>query len=145
MDDVHILHITSDDDLDQAFCVREAVFIDEQGISKDVEFDDLEDQCQHLLAKVGHRPVGTLRIRPIDDNLAKIERVAVLGSARGRHVGVDLMKAALRLLREQGHRTARLHAQVHAEQFYAKLGFIAFGDVFDEDGIPHIAMEMSLA
>jgi len=141
MEDVRIYRITGKDDLSQAFKLREAVFIDEQGISHELEFDGLDDQCEHLLAKIGERAVGTLRIRQIDDNVAKIERVVVLKSERGRHIGINLMKAALHQVRELGPRTAKIHAQTHAENFYARLGFAPYGDIFDEDGIPHIAMQ----
>ncbi len=111
-----------------------------KGISRDVEFDGLDDQCEHLLAWAEDRAVGTLRIRRVDKRLAKIERVVVLKSERGRHIGIKLMEAALRQARKSGLRTVRLHAQTHAEAFYEKLGFVAHGDIFDEDGIPHVAM-----
>ncbi len=145
MEDVQIYHITDEDDLRLAFKLREAVFINEQGISDELEFDGLDDQCEHLLAKIGDRAVGTLRIRQIDRNVAKIERVVVLKNERGRHIGIDLMKAALKQIRELGPRTVKIHAQTHAEMFYARLGFTAYGDIFDEDGIPHVAMQCDVS
>ncbi len=145
MKEVCIRNVHSDDDLRQAFKLREIVFMDEQGISKDIEFDGLDGQCQHLMAWTADRAVGTLRIRRVNDQLAKIERVVVLKSERGRHIGIKLMEAALRQSRESGLRTVKLHAQTHAEAFYERLGFVAHGDIFDEDGIPHVAMLHDLA
>ena len=139
-----IRRIPGDGDLKQAFKLREVVFIDEQKVSLEAEFDGLDDQCDHLVASVGPRAVGTLRIRLISDHLAKIERVAVLRSERGRQVGAKLMKAALQHLDDLGIRTVKIHAQTHAQEFYGRLGFVAGGDIFDEDGIPHIAMNKSL-
>ncbi|MGI9492715.1 MAG: GNAT family N-acetyltransferase [Geminicoccaceae bacterium] len=141
MQGLQIDRITDDHDLDQAYQLRRTVFMDEQGVSEEAEFDGLDDQCEHLLAKIGGRAVGSLRIRPIDDKIAKIERVVVLKSERGRQIGANLMKAALEQVCELGLRTVRLHAQTQAISFYAKLGFVAYGDIFDEDGIPHIAMQ----
>ena len=126
--------------LDQAFAVREAVFVHEQTIGHDVEFDGLDQGSDHLLARIGDQAVGTLRLRSIDDQTSKIERVAVLKSARKLGIGALLIEAAIDRLGEQGVREARLHAQTHALGFYRKFGFVAYGDIFMEDGIPHQAM-----
>lgn len=127
-----------------AFAIREAVFVDEQEIDLSLEFDGLDDDAEHLLATLDRRAVGTLRLRRIDDVTAKIERVAVLKDARGRAIGATLVRAALGRLRERGFGEARLHAQTYALDFYAKIGFIAYGDVFEEDGIAHRAMRMDI-
>ncbi len=144
MEELSIRHITDDADLDRAFKLREVVFIDEQGVSREAEFDGLDATSQHLLAMLGDRAVGTLRIRPLDDGLAKIERVVVLKSERGQRIGAALINAAIQLVQDLGIRVAKLHAQTHAEGFYARLGFSAYGDIFDEDGLPHIAMRNDL-
>jgi predicted GNAT family N-acyltransferase len=68
----------------------------------------------------------------------------VTQEGRGSGVGQALMRAALARAEAAGAREARLHAQTVAQAFYAKLGFVAFGPVFDEDGIPHIAMRRPL-
>lgn len=127
-----------------AFAIREAVFVDEQKVPLLLEFDGLDDDAEHLLAMLDGRAAGTLRIRQIGGTIGKIERVAVLKTARGRSVGADLIRAALRRLRERGLREAKLHAQTHALDFYTKLGFAAYGEVFDEDDIPHRAMHIDL-
>ena len=127
-----------------AFAIREAVFVDEQEIPLPLEFDGLDDEADHLLAKLNGKAVGTLRLRRIGGASAKIERVAVLEHARSHGVGAALIIAAVERLREQSLREARLHAQTYALGFYTKLGFTAFGQVFDEDGIPHRAMRMDL-
>jgi predicted GNAT family N-acyltransferase len=75
---------------------------------------------------------------------AKIERVAVLPGARGSKVGRALLDAALALARSAGADTARLHAQTTVQGFYGKLGFVASGPEFMEDGILHVAMRLSL-
>lgn len=145
MEELDIRRITNEEDLGRAFKLREIVFIHEQGVSQEAEFDGLDDQCQHLLAVIGDRAVGTLRLRQIDAHLVKIERVVVSKDVRGRHIGVNLMKSALRLARDLNIKSVKLHAQTHALGFYSRLGFIAHGDIFDEDGIPHVAMLNDLA
>ena len=144
MAELYIRRVIDDHDLEQAFRLRKLVFMHEQGVSEEAEFDGLDDRCQHLLAVIGDRAIGTLRLRQIDDHLAKIERVVVLKQERGRHVGAKMMVAALNLARELGHTTVKLHAQTQAEKFYGRLGFMAYGDIFDEDGLPHIAMQADL-
>ncbi len=144
MTDIAVKHLSSGDDIQTAFAIREAVFVDEQKIDWTLEFDGLDDGAEHLLATLGGKPAGTLRLRRADGETGKIERVAVLKEARGRAIGAALLKAAIAKLRDDGVRRAKLHAQTHALDFYAKLGFVAFGEVFDEDGIPHKAMLLDL-
>lgn len=144
MDKIKVIRVTSLKGQKAAFAIREAVFVDEQEIDKSLEFDGLDDDCEHLLAALDGKPVGTLRLRQIDRRVSKIERVAVLKEARGLKIGAALVEAAVARLREQGACRAKLHAQTYALEFYAKLGFAAYGEIFDEDGIAHRAMERDL-
>ncbi len=145
METVDVTPISDASRREAAFAIRKAVFVDEQGVDLPLEFDGLDDEADHLLATLNGRAVGTLRLRTIDQKTGKIERVAVLEDARGRAIGAALVKAAIGHLRLLGMRRAKLHAQTYALEFYAKLGFKAHGDVFDEDGIPHRAMTLDLA
>ena len=144
MGKVRITCIALPADREAAFAIREVVFVDEQKVDLPLEFDGLDDDADHLLATLDGRAVGTLRLRRIDNKTAKIERVAVLKEARGQAIGAALVKAALERLREQGVANAKLHAQTYALDFYAKLGFVAYNGVFDEDGIPHKAMRRAI-
>jgi predicted GNAT family N-acyltransferase len=120
------------------------VFVDEQGVGQALEFDGRDEQAQHLLALRDGAAVGTLRVRWLGGRSAKIERVAMLAGARGSKIGRALLQAAFALAGSAGAETASLHAQTAAQGFYARLGFVAFGPAFMEDGIPHIAMRLSL-
>jgi ElaA protein len=138
---IAIRELRSAAEFERALAIRLAVFVEEQGVSLAQEIDGLDDQARHLLASVDGAPAGTLRIRLLDDGrAAKIERVAVLAERRDCRIGQALMEAALDLVRAQGVREVRLHAQTAVQGFYARLGFAAVGDVFVEDGIDHIAM-----
>jgi predicted GNAT family N-acyltransferase len=129
----------------RAFDVRRKVFVVEQGIAERLEFDAGDAGAMHLLALLGEEPVGTLRLRVIEEGrTAKIERVAVLPSARGTGIGQSLVQAALDAASRRGAGRALLHAQVRVRDFYARLGFAATGAEFVEDGIMHIAMQRPL-
>ena len=144
MDKVDIISATADQERKAAFAIRETVFVDEQKVPLSLEFDELDDDAEHLLAMRDETPLGTLRLRSLDDQVGKIERVAVVKAARGQAIGAALVKAALDRLGERGFHKAKLHAQTYALAFYTKLGFAACGEVFDEDGIPHRAMQRDL-
>lgn len=122
-----------------AFAIRKAVFVDEQKVPLADEFDAHDATCGHLLAIAAEGPVGTLRWRSLGGEV-KIERVAVLAAARGAGVGKALLAHLLARLDREGVAGCVLHAQTHATGFYARLGFLAEGGVFEEDGIPHRRM-----
>ena len=145
MPQIEILEVRSRARLEQAFAIRRAVFVQEQGVSEALEIDGRDAEAQHLLALHDGEPVGTLRLRWVEDGrVAKVERVAVLARARGAKIGRTLVEAALTLARAAGADAAMLHAQTTVEAFYARLGFVAFGPEFIEDGIPHVVMRLSL-
>ena len=123
-----------------ASLIRRVVFIDEQQVPQDEEWDGLDTECLHFLATLNGEPVGTARLLPD----GHIGRVAVLSSARGTGIGYQLMEAAIKAAREAGHPHAALSAQLHALAFYERLGFVAHGDVFMDAGIPHREMTLFL-
>ncbi len=138
------IKVEKTDDINACRALRRVVFIDEQGVSEADELDDLDDQCLHLLAQDGAKPVGTARIF-IQGDTAKIGRVCVLSSHRGTGLGVILIRKALDLSKEQpGVIRAKLGAQVHAMGFYQALGFMAIGPVYDDAGIDHRDMVCDL-
>ena len=136
--------ITRTDDLAACHAIRRVVFIDEQAVPEELEMDDLDGEAIHLLATVDGRPAGTARLL-LRDEVGKIGRVAVLADQRGTGLGAALIRAALDELRAvPGVTTAKLGAQVHALRFYERLGFTAFGPVYDDAGIPHRDMTRPL-
>jgi len=127
-----------------AFAVRREVFVVEQGISAALEFDGRDAAACHLLARRDGLPVGSLRLRFLEGDVAKIERIAVRAAARGHKVGQALLQAALARARAAGAAEARLHAQCTVQAFYRRQGFAAYGPSFVEDGILHVAMRLDL-
>ncbi len=121
--------------------LREAVFIEEQNVPRELEWDDEDAGATHFLAQ-DHRgqAVGTARLLPS----GQIGRMAVLAERRGFGIGRALLDAAVEAARAEGRYGVFLHAQTHALEFYRKAGFEPSGQVFDEAGIPHVHMEMTL-
>lgn len=127
-----------------AYAIRRTVFVDEQRVPLELELDDEEDRCLHVIATIDGVPVGTARLNPKSDTEAKVQRVAVLAPWRGRGVGVALMAALEAAARAQQRCTVVLGAQLSALPFYERLGYVAEGPVFDDAGIPHRTMRKVL-
>lgn len=125
--------------------IRSLVFQLEQGVAADLEFDGQDEAAAHLLASLDGEPLGTARIRTLDAQTAKIERVAVLKAARGLGIGKGIMVEALALLTQAKMAEAHIHAQTAVQGFYQQLGFEPDGSIFIEAGIPHIKMKKRLS
>lgn len=118
--------------------VREAVFIREQGVPADLEWDDLDAAALHALAEdPSGRVIGTARLLPD----GYIGRMAVLVPWRRRGVGSAMLVRLLVAAGDQGLRTVRLNAQTEAVAFYVRHGFEKRGGEFLDAGIPHVAMQ----
>jgi YbgC/YbaW family acyl-CoA thioester hydrolase len=126
--------------------IRTQVFVDEQRIPADMEWDEADKTCLHAVAynRLG-QAVGTGRLLPAEQGTAKIGRVAVNRVLRGSGVGRALMQALMEAARKRGDKRILLHAQRTAEAFYRGIGFTPEGAEFDEAGIPHINMTRELA
>ncbi|AZM95222.1 GNAT family N-acetyltransferase [Vreelandella venusta] len=120
--------------------IRRVVFIEEQCVPHEEEWDGRDEECSHFIAYLEDQPVGTARLLPD----GHIGRVAVLDSARGAGIGYQLMETAIQAAREAGHAHVALSAQLHALAFYQRLGFVAHGDTFMDAGIPHREMLLTL-
>lgn len=136
--------ITRTDDIETCLKLRFEVFVDEQGVPADIERDAYDEIAIHLLAIKDGEALGTARILPNGD-IGKIGRVCVVSKARGTGLGKALIEAALEAMRADGRFTkAALGSQTYAIPFYEKLGFAAYGEEFDDAGIPHRMMERML-
>lgn len=135
------VRVTRSRDLAACFAIREAVFTVEQGIPLEEDIDGRDEEAIQLLAQSEETPVGTARILIAGDT-GKIGRIAVLGPYRGQGIGAALVRAAIATLRDEpGVTRAYLSAQSHTIPFYEALGFAAYGEDYDDVGIPHRDME----
>jgi YbgC/YbaW family acyl-CoA thioester hydrolase len=127
--------------------IRKAVFVQEQHIPADQEWDeaDADPGCIHAVAynRFGV-PLATGRLLEHVPGVAKIGRMAVDQAMRSSGIGRTLLDALMRAGREHGYREAILHAQTSAAPFYRRAGFAERGPVFHEVGIPHVEMVRTL-
>jgi predicted GNAT family N-acyltransferase len=120
--------------------VRTAVFIHEQNVPVELEWDGLDVQSLHVVAELmTGQSIGSGRLLP-DGHIGHIGRMAVLRDYRGRGVGRGLLLELLALARELGFKSIELNAQSHAVGFYERLGFAIVSAEFMEAGIPHRTM-----
>jgi predicted GNAT family N-acyltransferase len=128
-----------------ALAVRRAVFVDEQGVPEEVEVDGRDDEAILFVAyDADSRPVGAARVRKLDDETGKVERVAVVRDRRGEGLGRALMSKLEATASDRGLERLVMHAQTSVEEFYHRLGYETTSDVFEEAGIDHVEMEASL-
>lgn len=136
--------VTDREGLEAALAVREEVFVLEQGVPADLERDEHDETADHVLAVVDGKPVGTGRLVVEPGGVAHLGRIAVLPHARGHGLGADIVRALEDTARARGLHTAVLGAQTHALGFYERLGYTAYGEEFDDAGLPHRWMRRAL-
>ncbi|WP_186754327.1 GNAT family N-acetyltransferase [Echinicola salinicaeni] len=135
--------VQNKEELEQVFKIREEVFVVEQEVDREEEYDEFEQSSTHFLACLDGNGVGTARWR-FTENGIKLERFAVLKAARGKGVGQALVAAVLENIKENSeakNKVLYLHGQLAAVPLYEKFGFKKVGDVFIECDIKHYKME----
>ncbi|WP_309052227.1 GNAT family N-acetyltransferase [Streptomyces sp.] len=143
-----------EEDRAACFAVRREVFVEEQGVPQELEYDTYDATAVHVLAvRADGVPLGTGRLLHGADALAKtgadasvgsLGRLAVTRAARGLGVGAALVAAIEEAARERGLDAVDLHAQTQALGFYERLGYAAYGPEFPDAGMPHRAMRKAL-
>lgn len=123
----------------KVFVVRGIVFCGEQQLPYSLDRDEHDFSAVPVLGQVGDEPVAAGRIRFVD-GCAKLERLAVRKEYRGRGFGHLLAEFMIKTAEDKGFPTCKVHARVYFKDFYAKHGFQAEGEVFQEIGIDHLLM-----
>ena len=119
--------------------IRKKVFTEEQGFQE--EFDSIDDYAVHFLCYDGNKPVATCRVFWSEEKGTHIVgRVAVLKEYRGREIGRLLMQESAKLVASRGGGELTVSAQTRAARFYEKNGFTKVGEVYEDEGCPHIKM-----
>lgn len=121
--------------------IREKVFMQEQGVPAELEWDGLDNVCHHALALTANgEAIGCGRITPD----GHIGRVAVLPEWRGKRIGTAILEMLVDYAHSQNYAKVELNAQVQAMPLYQKFGFEAKGRVFMDANIPHRKMTLQL-
>ncbi|MFF5443633.1 GNAT family N-acetyltransferase [Streptomyces sp. NPDC012888] len=139
-------------DLAACFAVRTEVFVVEQSVPEEIEYDAYDAGAVHVLAVGPDGPLGTGRLlhgpaaagKTGDPAVGSLGRLAVLESARGLGVGAALVRAIEAEAARLGLTAVHLGAQTHALGFYERLGYTAYGTEFEDAGIPHRSMRRAL-
>lgn len=132
-------------DLSEAYAVREAVFVEEQGYALEIERDEHDPQAAHALVRVDEKAVGTGRLFLDERAEWHVGRVAVLKEYRKQGIGELVMRLLLLSALEFGAENVYLGSQVHAVPFYQKLGFAVDGPEYLDEGQPHLPMRAEKA
>lgn len=117
--------------------IRTSVFINEQKVPIELEWDEYDHDSTHILAYYNSKPVGTARL--LKDG--HIGRMAVLKEYRNRNIGKNMLKYILDIAQKKSIKNIELSAQEHATEFYKKYGFSVISDVYLDAGIPHYDMK----
>ena len=122
--------------------IRTTVFVEEQGVPQELEWDGLDEHAYHVIAFAPDgTPIGTGRL--LQDG--HIGRLAVLKDWRGKGVGKTLLDMLLVVANKMGNEEVKLNAQTRVLDFYLRKGFVPQGKEFMEAGIPHTAMTRTTA
>jgi predicted GNAT family N-acyltransferase len=125
--------------------IRQTVFVEEQKIPAEMEWDAADESCLHAVAfSQQGEGLATGRLLPHVPGVAKIGRMAVLRALRGSGIGRAVLDALMQAARARGYREVLLHAQVSAAGFYTRAGFTQRGALFEEAGIGHVEMVRTL-
>lgn len=116
--------------------IRHTVFINEQNVPVELEWDEFDNDSIHILAYYNDKPVGTARL--LADG--HIGRMAVLKPYRNRKIGENMLKYLINIAAKSAMKNIELSAQEHALDFYKKYGFSVISDVYMDAGIPHYTM-----
>lgn len=141
MDRITFKLVENDSELEGAFQVRRVVFVEEQGVDEDIEYDGLDHEALQMVVKKDSEIIGTARVRFLGEDRAKIERMAVLKSFRRKGIGSGMMSFLAGELEARYISHVVLHAQYAVIPFYESCGYGPTGSPFWEAGIKHIAME----
>ena len=139
---VQIRQAQTQPDIAACMALRWEVFVEEQGVPEADELDGTDEGATHVMALRADRMIGAARYHLVD-GIAKIGRVCVVRTARGSGIGAALIRYIESEVRHTA-KHARLGAQVSAQSFYAGLGYLPVGDVYQDAGIPHQDMEKDL-
>ncbi|MFE0646315.1 GNAT family N-acetyltransferase [Streptomyces sp. NPDC058877] len=149
-----VREVVDDADREACFAVRREVFVIEQGVPQELEYDSYDATAVHVLAvRADGLPLGTGRLlygadaagkTGADASVGSLGRLAVTKAARGLGVGAAVVRAVEDAARDRGLAAVDLHAQTQATGFYERLGYEAYGPEFPDAGMPHRAMRRKL-
>ena len=138
-----VIWLEGNEDLKDSYKIRKEVFVLEQNVPIEIELDSKDEMCKHIVIYDEDEPIATGRI-VLENNICFLGRICIVKKFRGRGIGVFLVENMIKMAAEMGVEDIYIHAQKYAEDFYKRLNFKRFGEVFDEGGIEHINMVLTI-
>ncbi len=120
--------------------IREEVFVREQEYPIELEFDEADETCWHLVLTDNEKAIATARLLKLSEGVFKPGRIAVLKEYRGKNIGAELLTLIIEKAKEMGAKELHIGAQTYAVGFYEKFGFKTTGEEYMDEHIPHIDM-----
>lgn len=120
--------------------IREEVFVREQEYPIELEFDEADENCWHLVLTDNEKAIATARLLKLNEGVFKPGRIAVLKEYRGKNIGAELLTLIIEKAKEMGAKELHIGAQTYAVGFYEKFGFKTTGEEYMDEHIPHIDM-----
>lgn len=120
--------------------IREEVFVREQEYPIELEFDEADENCWHLVLTDNEKAIATARLLKLREGVFKPGRIAVLKEYRGKNIGAELLTLIIEKAKEMGAKELHIGAQTYAVGFYEKFGFKTTGEEYMDEHIPHIDM-----
>lgn len=120
--------------------IREEVFVREQEYPIELEFDEADETCWHLVLTDNEKAIATARLLKLSEGVFKPGRIAVLKEYRGKNIGAELLTLIIEKAKEMGAKELYIGAQTYAVGFYEKFGFKTTGEEYMDEHIPHIDM-----
>lgn len=120
--------------------IRIEVFVREQEYPIELEFDEADKDCWHLVLTDESKAVATARVIKLSEGVYKPGRIAVLKEYRGKNIGAELLTLIIEKAKEMGAKELHIGAQTYAVGFYEKFGFKTVGEEYMDEHIPHIDM-----
>lgn len=120
--------------------IREEVFVREQEYPIELEFDEADENCWHLVLTDNEKAIATARLLKLSEGVFKPGRIAVLKEYRGKNIGAGLLTLIIEKAKEMGAKELHIGAQTYAVGFYEKFGFKTTGEEYMDEHIPHIDM-----
>lgn len=120
--------------------IREEVFVKEQEYPIELEFDEADENCWHLVLTDNEKAIATARLLKLSEEVFKPGRIAVLKEYRGKNIGAELLTLIIEKAKEMGAKELHIGAQTYAVGFYEKFGFKTTGEEYMDEHIPHIDM-----
>lgn len=120
--------------------IREEVFVREQEYPIELEFDEADENCWHLVLTDNEKAIATARLLKLSEGVFKPGRIAVLKEYRGKNIGAELLTLIIEKAKEMGAKELHIGAQTYAVGFYEKFGFKTTGEKYMDEHIPHIDM-----